>query len=126
MDAVQAMRKLGFRKWYERALLQSHIHLVLLLLSAIGLLAGAEVYRRDLPATAQLTLVACVIASGWIGYYALRRYLFLLQHAEFIADQAVCAQCETYARWDITAEDAPAHTMQVCCRRCGNLWKIAL
>jgi len=126
MDAMQSMRKLGFRKWYERALLQSHIHLVLLLLSAVALLAGAEVYSRDLPAASQLSLLACVIASALIGAWALRRYFQLLKHAEFVADQAVCSQCEAYGRWDITTEDVPRQTMQVCCRRCGNRWKIAL
>jgi len=126
MDAVQAMRKHGFRKWYERALLRSHIHLVLLLLSAIALLAGAEVWRRDMPVTTQLSLLACTIASAAIGYWALMRYLHLLKHAEFVADQAVCSSCEAYARWDITDEDAANSTMRVCCRRCGNRWQITL
>jgi hypothetical protein len=126
MDAIQAMRKLGFRKWYERALLQSHAHLLLLLLSTIGLLVGAEAYSRELPASSQLSLIACVIASGVIGFWALRRYLYLLQHAEFLADQAVCRNCQTYARWDITAEDPSTQSMQVCCRHCDNRWKITL
>jgi hypothetical protein len=126
MDAMQTMRRLGFRKWYERALLQSHLHLVLLLLSTVALLAGAEVYSRDLPLGSQLTLLACVVASAAIGAWALRRYFVLLQHAEFVADQAACPQCEAYARWDITAEDTRHQTMQVCCRRCGNGWRISL
>lgn len=126
MDAIQAMRKLGFRKWYERALLQSHAHLLLLLLSTIGLLVGAETYSRELPASSQLSLIACVIASGVIGFWALRRYLYLLQHAEFLADQAVCRNCQTYARWDITAEDSSSQSMQVRCRHCDNRWKITL
>ena len=126
MDAMQTMRRVGFRKWYERALLQSHVHLVLLLLSTVAQLAGAEVYSRDLPVGSQLSLLACVVASAAIGAWALRRYFQLLQHAEFVADQAACPQCDAYARWDITAEDVPHQTMQVCCRRCGNRWQIAL
>ena len=126
MDAMQSIRKLGFRKWYERALLQSHLHLVLLLLSTFALLAGAEVYSRDLPASSQLTLLVCVLVSALIGYWALRRYFYLLHHAEYVADQAVCTQCETYGRWDITDEDAPNQRMRVCCRRCGNRWQITL
>ena len=126
MDAMQSIRKLGFRKWYERALMRSHGHLVLLLLSTVGLLVGAEAYSRELPLSSQLTLFACVIASGVIGFWALRRYFFLLRHAEFVADQAVCSKCDTYARWDVTAEDQPSQTMQVCCRRCGHAWQIAL
>jgi hypothetical protein len=126
MDAVQSLRKLGFRKWYERALLHSHAHLVLLLLSTVGLLVGAEAYSRELPVASQLLLFGCIIASGLIGFWALRRYFSLLQHAEFVADQAVCSQCSAYARWDITAEDRTQPAMQVRCRRCGHVWRIEL
>ena len=89
-------------------------------------MGGAEAFRRDLPASTQLMLAACGIASAAIGYWALRRYLFLLQNAEFLAAQAVCEQCKVYARWDITTEDRGSATMEVCCRRCGHRWKIAL
>ena len=126
MSAVQTMRRVGFRKWYERELLQSHLHLVLLLLSVIGLLGAAEVFDRHAALPTQLTLVACTLASACIGLWALRRYLYLLRHAEFVADQAVCGGCEAYAKWDITREDAAAPGMRVRCRRCGHVWDIAL
>jgi hypothetical protein len=126
MDSAQALRKLGFRKWYERALLQSHIHLVLLLLAAIALLAGIEVYDRGLPIQSQLGLLICFIASAAIGVWALRRYFYLMHLAEFVARQAVCPQCDAYGRWRITGVDDPHQTIHVCCRQCGHLWKIAL
>ncbi len=126
MESTQAIRKLGFRKWYERALLQSHIHLVLLLLASIALLGGIEVYRRDLPLQSQLGLLVCFVASAAIGVWALRRYFYLMHLAEFVAGQAACPQCDAYGRWRITGEDEPHRTLQVCCRQCGNPWKIAL
>lgn len=126
MDAMQSIRKLGFRKWYERTMLRSHGNLVLLLFSTLGLLLAAEAYSHDLPASSQLTLLACALASGFIGYWALRRYFHLMREAEFAADQAVCSQCETYGRWDIASEDRSHQTMQVRCRKCGNQWQIAL
>lgn len=126
MDAMQSIRKLGFRKWYERTLLRCHGNLVLLLLSTIALLIAAEAYGRELPASTQLKLLACALASGLIGYWALRGYFRLMREAEFAADQAVCSQCETYARWDITSEDRAHYTMQVRCRKCGHPWRIEL
>jgi hypothetical protein len=36
---ADGIRKHGFRKWYERELLQSHAHLVLTFLSVLGLFA---------------------------------------------------------------------------------------
>ena len=126
MKALQAMRKLGFRKWYERALLRSHGHLVILIACAVAILGAAEAFSSGLSIGSQFALIACVLASAVIGLWALKRYFYLLHHAEFIADQAVCAQCQAYGKWDITGEDPTARQMRVCCRKCGNLWNIAL
>ena len=123
---MQAIRKLGFRKWYERTLLRCHGNLVLLLLSTLALLIAAEAYSHEAPASSQLTLLACAVASAVIGYWALRGYFRLMREAEFAADQAVCSQCETYGRWDITSENRSQRTMQVRCRKCGHPWQIAL
>ena len=127
MKAVQIIRKLGFRKWYERELLQSHMHLVLLLLSSLGIVGAVEVLFSEHPgAGSQLMMLACAVVSAVIGVWSLRRYLFLLNHAEYVADQAVCRQCNTYARWDVTQEEPAVAKMDVCCRQCGNKWRIAL
>lgn len=126
MKAVKTIRRIGFRKWYERELLQSHLHLVLLLLSTLGMLGSAEAYDRGQALGAQLTMLTCALASAVIGYWALRRYLYLLNHAEYVADQAVCRSCDTYAKWDVTAEQASQNKMTVCCRGCGNRWSIGL
>jgi hypothetical protein len=126
MNAARAIRRLGFRKWYERELLESHAHLVLLLLSTLGLLGSAEAYSLQLPIGSQLDVLACAVASAVIGVWSLRRYLYLLAHAEFVADQAVCRGCETYAKWEIqeSAEDPAGERLRVRCRRCGHTWLI--
>jgi hypothetical protein len=122
--AAQKIRRLGFRKWYERELLHSHANLVLLLLSAIGLLASAEVYDRGRGLLEQIELLASALASAAIGVFALRRYLYLLNHAEYVADQAICRNCDSYAAWDLIGEDGPV--LRVRCRRCRNEWGIEL
>jgi hypothetical protein len=126
MSSAQTIRRLGFRKWYERELLQSHANLVLLLLSAIGLLACAELYSAQLPFTDQIQVLGSALASAAIGLLALRRYLYLLNHAEFVAHQAACARCETYAKWDLIDERAAGEVLRVRCRRCGHQWEITL
>lgn len=126
MKAVQVIRKLGFRKWYERELLQSHLHLVLLLLSSLGIVGAIEVIGQRQGEGSALTMLVCAVVSGLIGIWSLRRYLFLLNHAEFVADQAVCRQCNAYARWDVTEVEPAVAKMAVCCRQCGNKWQIAL
>ena len=126
MNAARTIRRLGFRKWYERELLQSHMHLVLLLLSTLGLLGSAEAYSLRLSIGSQLGVLACAVASAVIGVWALRRYLYLLAHAEFVADQAVCRGCDTYAKWEVeeSAEDPAGARLRVRCRRCGQRWLI--
>lgn len=126
MTTVQKIQRHGFRKWYEHELLQSHAHLVLLLLSAVGLLGSAEVYSAETPLLDQLSILICAAASAVIGIWALRRYLYLLNHAEYVADQAVCKSCETYAKWDLQDDASDNQRLQVRCRRCGHHWSITL
>ncbi len=127
MNAVRTIRRLGFRKWYERELLQSHANLVLLLLSSLGLLGAAEIFTNRAPLLDQLEVLLAAAASAGIGIFALRRYLYLLNHAEYVANQADCPNCGTYARFDLVGNHVPsASALRVCCRHCGHAWRIEL
>jgi len=117
---AEGIRRLGFRKWYERELLGSHAHMVLAFLSVIAMVAAMEAFR-DADASARLTDVACVVLSAAIGLWALRRYLFLLMRAEALAHQAVCPRCGAYARLDLLREEQDGGA-RVCCRKCANQW----
>jgi hypothetical protein len=124
MGLAEGIRKHGFRKWYERELMQSHLHMLLLLLCTIGLLGGFEVFSRKAPLADQLSIVASILACAGIGLWAMRRYLFLLQHAEHVANQAVCAQCKVYGRLDVLHVDIGRQSVGVRCQRCGHAWPI--
>lgn len=125
MTSADRIRRRGFRKWYERELLASHANLVLLLLAAVGLLASAELYSARAPLDDQLQAIVTALASAAVGVWALRRYLYLLNHAEFVASQAVCPACDTYARWD-PVEPRGDPPLRVRCRRCAHEWHIEL
>lgn len=124
MTASQAIQRHGFRKWYERELMRSHLNLVLLLLATLGLLGCAEAYRRTAPLGDQLQVLGCALVSVAIGVMALRRYLFRLKHAEHVAGQAVCSGCDTYARFDATGASEPGNRLRVQCRKCRHQWDI--
>lgn len=126
MKTARTIERVGFQKWYERELIQSHLHLVLLLLCAIGLLAGAELYMTQRAWSDQLVALLCALVSAGIGVWALRRYLYLLTHAEHVANQAVCPECKTYARWKLTGEDERNQRLRVRCRQCNHEWEIEL
>src|SRR5690348_13806538 len=45
IDLAEGVRRVGFRKWYERELLTSHAHMVLAFLAVIGMLGSFEAMR---------------------------------------------------------------------------------
>jgi hypothetical protein len=125
MKLAVGIRKLGFRKWYERELLQGHAHMVLCFLCVIGLFAAFEGGSRNDPLGAQLGNLLTILVCAGTGLWALRRYLFLLGHAEAVANQADCPQCGTYGRLDLLHSDASGDEVRVKCRKCGREWEIS-
>ena len=125
MGLAEGIRKHGFRKWYERELISSHAHLLLTLCCAVGLFATFELYSRSAPAAEQIVDFGAVLLFSVVGVWALRRYLYLLMHAEATANQAVCPSCKTYARFALIAEDEPHRgEVRVRCRHCEHEWPI--
>ncbi len=120
---AEGVRRFGFRKWYERELLSSHAHLLLTLLCSIALIGMLEVFQGG-SLGEKLLDVLLFIASGAIGLWSLRRYLYLLMHAEEVANQANCPDCGTYARFEIVSEDRRSGQTTVCCRQCRQQWTI--
>ena len=120
---ADGVRRFGFRKWYERELLSSHAHMVLAILSVVAMLASFEAFGGG-SVSEKLMDVLFVIVCAAIGLWALRRYLFLLMRAEDVANQAKCAACGEYGRFDVVAEDRGRGETEVCCRKCGHKWTI--
>lgn len=120
---AEGVRRYGFRKWYERELLSSHAHLLLTLLSSVALIGLLEAFQDASPAD-KLLNVLLFIASAAIGLWSLRRYLYLLTHAEAVANQANCPACGTYARFEVMGEDRRSGQIAVCCRACRHEWTI--
>ncbi len=124
MKLAEGIRKHGFRTWYERELLQSHAHLALTFLCTIGLFAAFEGLTRFTDTSDRLFNLGAILLCAAIGLWALRRYLFLLTHAEAVAHQADCPSCGTYGRLKLVRPDSTADQVPVCCRKCGQEWRI--
>lgn len=124
MRLADGIRKHGFRKWYERELTQSHVRLFLLLLCTIGLLSSFELFSRKEPLADQFDNIVALLLCAGIGIWALRRYLYLLMHAEAIASQAVCPACESYGRLQLVQDDERNERVKVKCRGCAHEWHI--
>jgi hypothetical protein len=125
---ADGIRQVGFRKWYERELLSSHAHMALALFAVVALIASFEAFQGA-SSNDKLLNTAFVVVSAGVSLWALRRYLYLLMHAEDMANQANCAQCQAYGMLQL--QDAtprqPTATpklLPVCCKRCGFRWNL--
>lgn len=124
MKLATGIRKHGFRKWYERELMRSHAHMALAFICLIGVIAAFEAASKNRSLTDQaIDIVAIVVCIG-TGLWSVRRYLYLLMHAELVANQAHCPACTTYARFQLVRTDALEEQALVSCRKCGHEWTI--
>jgi hypothetical protein len=89
MTLAEGIRRHGFRKWYERRLLTGHAHLAFLLLCVLGLMTALEASTRPQPAADRAADIAVILLCVGAGLWALRRYLFLLTHADWPAAHAI-------------------------------------
>lgn len=130
MSPADDIRKLGFRRWYERQLIESHAWFITCFLCLILALACAEDLGLMAGGWKPLVRLGIIAAAGAVGVVALKRYRLLLDRAEYIAERSTCARCTTYGRIRIVGSSpvtepaqAPAW-MRVQCRQCGNQWLI--
>lgn len=125
MKLAEGIQKHGFRKWYERELLQSHAHMALCFVCVIGLFAAFEASSRFKGLSDQLIDIAAVVICAGTGLWALRRYLYLLGHAEATAQQAQCPKCGTHGRLELVQTAHTGADVQVRCKKCGHPWGIS-
>jgi predicted Zn finger-like uncharacterized protein len=124
MKLSDGIRKHGFRKWYERELLQSHAHLALTFMCMLGVFMGFEGSLRFHSLADQLTDLVAIVLCGATGLWALRRYVYLLTHAEAVANQADCPACGTYGRLRLVHELRGGEQVGVRCGKCSHEWRI--
>jgi hypothetical protein len=138
MDPTSSIRKLGFRRWYERQLIDSHLALVTCILSGIAVaicLDSVNFKEFGWRPFSMLLLVFAALVLAWISF---RRYITVLQRAELYGQRSTCENCHAYGRFEILATGmdkvpgdvanavAPldAAWLRVKCRMCGTAWRI--
>jgi hypothetical protein len=135
MTTAEQIRRIGFRRWYERQLFQSHAYLAVGFLALILLLAGFEgldLVKRSPEFYLMMLLVAS--GAGLFTVIAWRRFRALLERAEMFASGATCPECATWGRLEVLAEERSSpddppeagrpHWLRVRCRHCGHGWRI--
>ncbi len=133
MELSEGIRKLGFRRWHERQLVESHLYLVTAFLCLILVMACLEGFRFRAPGLEPLLRIAAMFVGGTIGMASLNRYLRMLRLAWHAAERSVCEKCETYGRLGVTGvggQPRPADAelaltpVRVRCLKCGHEWTI--
>ena len=121
MEPARSIGKLGFRRWYERQLIESHAWLISSLLCAIAIAASLEAMTfRELPKAA-ITLTF-VFFAALVCWHGLQRYRAIMQEAERIGEFSTCGSCSTYARFQVIDEYPK---MNVRCKKCSHVWTIS-
>ena len=119
MEPARSISRLGFRKWYERRLIESHAWLVTAFLCAIVIAASLEgmTFRENFAVA--LGPVGVAFFAGLIAWHGIRRFLELLTEAEHFGSQSTCQSCRKYAAFDVLTESP---RMSVRCRKCAHQW----
>lgn len=126
---AQGIGKLGFRIWYERQLIEGHIYFVTGFMSAVLIMALLEDLNLRRPEPMSLLALGGIVAATLLGIGAIRRYMYILNRAESLAEQCVCKTCSCYGlirvldAGDLESVSGP-QWMRVACKKCGHQWHI--
>lgn len=127
MNPDRAIATIGFRRWYGRQLLVSHVCLVACFLCMILLAIGLQssLPTDELPLSRIGLLLALTAAAGGVWFW--NRYRAVFSRAERYGNVAHCEHCGSYARFaiePIPAADPPVAglLLKVRCLACGHRW----
>jgi len=138
MDTIARIRRLGFRKWYERQLIDSHLCFTTCLLCGLVVASCLEAITHTRFDLRGILLLALVAGAVVLGVWSWRRYLAVLERAERYGMRSNCPKCDAYARFEIVASGVategpyldpvttslPQPWLRVRCRRCGEQWRM--
>jgi hypothetical protein len=122
LEPAATIGKLGFKRWYERQLVEGHAWLVTCFLCMLTVAACLEDLSFRGPLGEVLAIGATVFAAGLVGIYGWDRYRRIMQVAEYVAGQSTCGACKTYAAFKLIGADSGS--MHVRCRKCAHEWRI--
>ena len=132
---AESIRKIGFRRWHERQLIEAHASLVTSFLALIVVLVSVDQFGGDDAGTKPLLNLALIAVGLVLCFKGAMFYLRVLSRAERLAAQAVCSACQTYGRIEVLAESDPTlhgaaaekrdDWFKVRCRKCAHGWTIS-
>jgi hypothetical protein len=122
MDPAPGIGKLGFKRWYERQLIEGHAWLITCVLCMLAVAACLEELSFRGPLSQALALGGFVFAAGALAVYGWDRYRTIMVVAQRVAERSTCESCRTYAAFRLIG--AEGGTLRVRCRKCAHEWRI--
>jgi len=122
MDPAAGIGKLGFKRWYERQLIESHAWLISCVLCLLAAAACLEELSFRGPLPQALALGTAVFAAGAVAIYGWNRYRLIMAEVERLGEHSTCGSCRAYAAFRLVATEGAA--MRVRCRKCAHEWRI--
>jgi hypothetical protein len=140
MDTVELIRRIGFKRWYERQLVEGHGWLVTVFLALIAVASCIEAVSFEDGVPRAILMSAFAAGAVVLCIHGWRRYLVTMTRAEALGEQSHCPFCRAYGKFQIetsgmqrqrVAGDAEARYqplggawMRVRCRKCNRDWTI--
>jgi len=133
--SLDRIRTDGFRRWYERQLIECHAWLLSGFLGVIVLVGGIEVSAEG--GTSRMLGAFLVLVGLAITLYSWKRYRVMFEIAQRLGEQAVCPGCKVYGRFRVQSSwPAPLPDggdslledhgrgvwLRAQCRKCGDEW----
>lgn len=137
MASLDLIRTRGFKRWYERQLIECHAWLVSCFLGIICSASGLEVMSQG-GTGSRLTGVLLALAGAVMTLLSWHRYRSMLAIAERLGERAVCPDCGAYSKFRIVASgpspmpdggdpdiDALGEKiwLRAQCRKCNREWQ---
>lgn len=132
MGPVDGIPKIGFRRWYERQLIESHAWFVTCFLGMVLLASSIDALDVREPGWRPVLLTIAFFGGAFVCLLAFRRYARILNRAEHWGSQSTCGACRAYGALRVlSAHRVPGQGgayreewLDVCCRRCGYTWRM--
>ena len=135
MPVAENIRKLGFRRWHERQLIEAHASLVTAFLSMIVVTVCLDQFHWRDTGTKPLIMLALIIAGTALCFKTVTFYFKMLFRAEHFAAQAVCGGCGVYGVLEVLGAsvhescdrgDEPSDGwLKVRCKKCSHHWTMS-
>jgi hypothetical protein len=133
MPVAENIRKLGFRRWHERQLIEAHASLVTAFMCLIVVVICMDQLNWREAGYKPFLDLLLIVGGLALCFHTVRFYFKVMLRAEHFAEQAVCSACQTYGVIQVLATSAPharqdsvdpdaSEWFKVRCRKCGHDW----